>query len=296
MRVWSRHAGRALLAVLASGLPPAIACGLAGCGLVFDLDALGSGGPFVADAADAAIVEAPDADARPEPFCVNSRPVPKFCADFDEGNILKGWDNANFRPDPLVSGDAVVEPEPALGLLRDGTRAVTFRAPAVEAGTSGGMAYLLKVFGDRTNGVDTEVAFRMNTANPRPNTRSVPLFGMDFDRSASAGGVLLARDGDGYYVAVLSGKTLLARTTIPPIPPQKWTKLRIRFRRGESVEGGIAPADLKVFVDGTRVFELDLPAVVVASPVYDVWIGLTQGVGPYDALSISFDDLRVLEP
>jgi hypothetical protein len=296
MRVSSRHAGRTLLAVLASGLPAAVACGLSACGLVFDLDALGSGGPVVTDAADAANVDAADEDARPERFCVTSRPVPVFCADFDEGDIRAGWDNAKFTPDPLVNGGGRTDEELELGRPRDGTRAVTFRVPAVATGESGGVAYFLRVFSERADLVETEVAFRMNTADPRPVTRSVPLFGMDFGLSGSAGGVLLARDGAGYYVAVLNGKTLLARQSIAPLAAEKWTNLRIGFRRGESVEGGTAAADIKVFVEGARVFELDLPAELVAPPVYDVWIGAMQGVGPYDALSVSFDDFRVLGP
>jgi len=119
---------------------------------------------------------------------------------------------------------------------------------------------------------------------------------MDFGLSGGAGGVTLARDGAGYYVAVVNGNTLLKKQSLVPLAAETWTNLRIRFRRGESIDGGTAAGDIKVFVDGTRVFELDLPAELVAPPVYDVWIGPTQGVGPYDALSVSFDDFRVLGP
>jgi len=296
MRVSSRHAGRALLAALASGVPAAIACGLSACGLAFDLDALGSGGPVVTDAADASNVDASDESARPERFCVTSRPAPVFCADFDEGDIRAGWDNGKFTPDPLVNGGGQTDEEVELGRPRDGTRAVTFRVPAVATGKNGGQAYLLRVFSERTDLVETEVAFRMNTADPRPGTRSVQLFGMDFGLSGGAGGVTLARDGAGYYVAVVNGNTLLKKQSLVPLAAETWTNLRIRFRRGESIDGGTAAGDIKVFVDGTRVFELDLPAELVAPPVYDVWIGPTQGVGPYDALSVSFDDFRVLGP
>ena len=83
-------------------------------------------------------------DATKTRFCSTLAPPADFCADFDDGTLEQGFENALANPDPGVAGGGQIFLDMDLANSYDGTRAIGFSVPSLIATTTRAQAYLVK--------------------------------------------------------------------------------------------------------------------------------------------------------
>ncbi len=163
-----------LLAVLVAGVAVLIGCP----------DAQ-RGGVSTADAGS----EAPQADARPRHvFCATLMPAAQRCADFEEGELLAGWDSAGRTPNPGEQGGGILEE-----LLEPDGRKVLARTPAIVTAGQRMAAVLLYTFPSQTPRLSVVAKLNVVTEDI-PGEEQLAVMSIVF---GDEGAVVVARDRQG---------------------------------------------------------------------------------------------------
>jgi hypothetical protein len=260
------------------------------CALFPSLDGFASSVSL--DSADADAAVSADATSAPEAsFCQTLVPAADFCADFDEGDVKKGWDNASLVPDPFEVGGGTI------GLDDDdcdGTHAMAGNIPAISGPTiKGEEATLVKTF-DVTPGFSMifQLRMRIDTGGPSPGTRGFGVMNASLGPSGEIGRIDVYRDANGNGLTYFEGVTPGARQAFPVLPSGTWIELTLLIKTIDPTIDGGAGGTATLVVDGTKVASVVLPGSFQSATVAWIEVGPSAGVGPLDAFRARYDDVR----
>lgn len=248
-----------LLAVLVAGVAVLIGCP----------DAQ-RGGVSTADAGS----EAPQADARPRHvFCATLMPAAQRCADFEEGELLAGWDSAGRTPNPGEQGGGILEE-----LLEPDGRKVLARTPAIVTAGQRMAAVLLYTFPSQTPRLSVVAKLNVVTEDI-PGEEQLAVMSIVF---GDEGAVVVARDRQGATIQVVpNGKG----ARFPSWPAGTAHDVGIAVATGST---GFALGS----IDSTFGPELLLPAHFAKAAHVRVAIGPTAPA-PMGAAKISIDNVAI---
>jgi hypothetical protein len=269
-------------------VPAVFACGLVACRAVLGIeDRPAIGGDAGADAGE---VDAADAAPSGSGYCASLSPQPRFCADFDDGPLERGWQNEGRTPDPGLFGGGTIEADTTV--FRSAPRSVAFATPARVAASQTAAAFLLTRIDVAPSALRLDFDLRIATEEiPSAGGGRVILASVHF---APAGAIVLFRDALGTALGLLDDTTGSGATaaTSERIPVGVWKTVTIHVANMPT-DGG-ADGWANVAVDQIVAATLPLPAAFqkVTSPP-TVSVGAVLARGPVGAFRANVDDVRI---
>jgi hypothetical protein len=273
---------------------------LAGCRSILGIDPLEGVGEVPGDAAtsdvasaDVATDGAPDADAGPR-YCATLTPTPQFCADFDEADFERGWDNDTDAgiPDPgeiaggMLSADTMrFESKPASLLVQ---------TPYTLSATGDPSAIVVKTV-PATSRLTLQFDLFVDADRLTVMGTGVTVAGLDYGKD---GGIAVFLDSSGLELAIEGGAPDAGASTVQHItafPTGMWTTIEIIVSKvpaadqpggwvsvecGGGCAGGTATAPLPLLIENS-----------LASS-FLVLLGSLPG-GPVGAFEANIDNVRM---
>ena len=241
------------------------------------------------------------ADAAPKPhFCSTLSPAANFCADFDVGDLEKGFLNDMANPDPGTAGGGKIFPDDDLATSYDQTRSIAFSAPALIATTNKAQSYLIKTVPIAPQDLIIIADIRISTeqipstGNPL-NDGNLFLFDVMWgtpQTPASAGELSIVREPlQKTIVAAFDGINGLPLVDFTqPLADGVWKELKLIFYN-RPVDGG-PEGVLNIYLDGVRAAQQPLPASYQGTYAL-LGLGVPIARGPMGVFQMSMDNLRI---
>jgi hypothetical protein len=225
------------------------------------------------DAADAATkdVNVPKKDD----YCAKLTPKPKFCDDFDDGDLLNDWDTSAVIPPGMIGLDT--------SMFTSSPASFGVSTPMLSAGAAGSAAIRKTIFATVNHGTFSFSAFFPNVTL----TKGVVSIA-SFDVSLSHRFTLNLRDSDATAPAASleefdnSGYRRHLLTKLPPAG--KWTRVAIDL--------DLAGGKVNLTFDGDKAVDAE-PIVATPGTEATVRLGAQYLVGPTDPFEASYDDVIV---
>lgn len=228
-------------------------------------------------------------------FCATATPPPQFCSDFDEGELVAGFENALLNPDPSLTGGGQLRADTNAELSKDGTRSVALSVPPLVMATSSAAAFLSKVIPI----VPTDLVFvadvRIMTEQLTRGGGRIALLNVEWGRpgKTSPGAFVLLREAVGMSLTVFDGLTPLPSVSLgQSLPVGQWKDFRfILYNR--PMDGG-SSGRLDVYIDKVLAARSPVPATFQTSTTTPIVnFGIAVATGPMGEVKMNVDNVQM---
>jgi hypothetical protein len=271
-----------------------IAAALAGCRGILGIEPLaaevpGDAASDDAVAPDVATDAAPDVDAGP-PYCTTLSPAPQFCADFDEEDFERGWDNDTHAgiPDPGEIGGGMLSADRKVFLSKPASLLVQ---TGYKLSTTGNLAAIVVKSVPSTSRLTLQFDLWVDEIDVTA-TAGVTVAGLDY---ANDGDIEVFLDSDGLELAVQGpdpdAGPISVQHVVTPFPTGMWTTIELIVSTLPTTgqPGGWVNAEC---AGGSATAALPLLIENRIAPSFQVVLGSSPGgpVGPFQA---NVDNVRM---
>lgn len=214
-----------------------------------------------------------DAGAAPS-YCKGLDPQPEFCADFDEGPVIGGWDNAGASPDPFVTGGGALIRDDIN--FRSAPHAASLGVPALLAPSTASVA-LVKAFSAPPGNLVVDFDVRIDTEDFRDPRQTVMLLSLTFPR----GQIAIARGRSGLSLATFDERLSQEALSGEPLAVGSWRRLSLL----------LTGAEVTLQVDGVLAAKLARPPNVGGKGTTYLGLGVVGAAGNMGPFRATLDNV-----
>jgi hypothetical protein len=243
----------------------------AGCRPLLSID---SDPPLLPEDAGAATDATSEESGSAPSYCASLDPQPQFCADFEEGAVTRGWDNAEAAPDPFVTGAGTLVRDDIN--FRSAPHGASTGVPALLAPSTASVA-LVKSFTSAPVNLVLDFDVRIDTQDFRQAGQVVMLLSMTFPR----GQIAIGRGASGLSLAWFDGAAQDQAPSTEPLPVGAWRRLSLL----------LTSTEITLQVDGVLAATLERPASFGGKGTTYLGMGVVGAAGNMGPFRATFDNI-----